>query len=214
MAGDDERMDRRRFFREGLGRLLGQVQKAAEPVARFAREMEKLESPPPSGTPAAPARPVTLPLLLRPPGALPEAEFAAACSRCGLCVKACPVECIRIDGAPGNNPASGFPHVIAEAKACVACEDLSCMKVCPTGALQLVPRATINMGRAVWGQGKCVRPDGDECTRCVEACPMGTAAIDVDGPEGIVVKDGCIGCGSCQHACPTTPRAIVVVPRR
>ncbi|MDR3221903.1 MAG: ferredoxin-type protein NapG, partial [Candidatus Accumulibacter sp.] len=29
---------------------------------------------------------------LRPPGALPEDEFLAACTRCGLCVRDCPYD--------------------------------------------------------------------------------------------------------------------------
>ena len=29
---------------------------------------------------------------LRPPGALPEADFLAACVRCGLCVRDCPYD--------------------------------------------------------------------------------------------------------------------------
>jgi ferredoxin-type protein NapG len=236
MAGDDDRMDRRRFFREGLGKLLGQVQKAAEPMARFAKEMEKLESgnasaasrpagsanapkdQPGSGTPlppyAAAARAVTLPLVLRPPGAIDEPGFSSTCTRCGLCVEACPVSAIKIDKAADLSAPTRVPHIIAEDKPCIVCDELACMNACPSGALTLVPRSDIDMGIAIWGQGKCVRPDGDDCRRCVDACPLGTAAIDIDGPEGIEVKAACVGCGSCQNVCPTTPRAIVVVPRK
>lgn len=214
---DDPRMDRRRFFREGLRGLFGKVEKATEPVQRFARELGKLDPPVPSPAPTpqapnasapGPARPVTLALPLRPPGALPEADFLAACTKCGECLKACPAQCIVTDESVGG----GFPAIVAERKPCVVCDSLACMEVCPTGALQVVPRFAIRMGKAVWGEGKCLRGDGDDCRLCLDVCPMGTAAIDVSAEGGIAVKDACTGCGQCQHVCPTTPRAIVVVP--
>ncbi|MCP4041391.1 MAG: ferredoxin-type protein NapG, partial [Gammaproteobacteria bacterium] len=31
-------------------------------------------------------------LAIRPPGALPEEDFLAACTRCGLCVRDCPYQ--------------------------------------------------------------------------------------------------------------------------
>lgn len=211
---DEDRIDRRRFFREGLFQLFGKVEKATEPVQRFAQEIAKLDKPAvpaavPGTVPAA--RPVTLSLVLRPPGALPEAAFLEACTRCGECVKACPAQCIVTDPAVG----AGAPHVIAERKPCVVCDSLACMSVCPTDALQVVPRMAIRMGRAVWGEGKCVRPDGEDCRKCIDVCPMGTSAIDV-GEDGVSIQvyDACVGCGQCQYVCPTTPRAIVVVPAK
>lgn len=214
VSEDDPRVNRRRFFREGLRQLLGKVEQAAEPVARFAKEFEKLEqmgSPPAASTPpSSPARPVTLPLVLRPPGALNEPDFLSTCSRCAKCVDACPVSCIVLD----PTAAGGAPHIVAERKACIVCDELSCMNVCPTGALQLLPRVLINMGRAVWGEGKCLRSDGQDCRICVDACPMGTAALAIEEDGRVEVREACTGCGTCQHVCPTTPRAIVIVPRR
>lgn len=210
---DEKPMDRRRFFREGLRHLFGQVEKAAAPVQRFAEEFAKLDQPANQPTPAEPKpapRPVTLPLVLRPPGAVPEASFLSTCSRCGDCVKACPAQCIVID----PNVGGGAPHIMAERAPCTVCEELACMNACPTGALQLVPRFAINMGKAVWGEGKCVRGDGDECTKCLDICPMGSAAIDLNEQGQVVVHQSCVGCGQCQYVCPTTPRAIVVVPTK
>ena len=34
--------------------------------------------------------------MLRPPGALPEAEFLGACLRCGLCVRDCPYDTLKL----------------------------------------------------------------------------------------------------------------------
>jgi ferredoxin-type protein NapG len=217
----EDQFDRRRFFREGLRRLIGHAEKAAEPIARFAKEMEKLEtaSTPPASSASVGAksasgkRPVTLPLVLRPPGALQEEEYLSACTRCGECIAACPAQCITVDHSAGGL-GKGAPHILAEAQPCVLCDSLACMHVCPTGALQVVPRLAIRMGKAVWGEGKCVRGDGEECRVCLETCPLGEAAISLSAEGRIEVHDACTGCGQCQYACPTTPRAIVVVPGR
>lgn len=207
-------MDRRRFFRAGLRHLLAKVDEATQPVQRFAKEMAKLDGPDEAGVASGPAkaeaRPVTLALPLRPPGAMAEEAFLSACTRCGECVKACPVGAIVTDGAV----ASGAPYILAERQPCTLCEPLACMTVCPTGALTFVPRAQIRMGRAHWGAGKCLRSGGDLCTLCVEACPVGTAALDVGADGEIEVYEACTGCGVCQSVCPTTPRAIVVTPLR
>ena len=41
------------------------------------------------------------PLILRPPGGLPEKEFLASCLKCGICVEACPYDAL-ILAAPGG----------------------------------------------------------------------------------------------------------------
>lgn len=88
------------------------------------------------------------------------------------------------------------------------------MKVCPTGALQSVPRHLINIGVAELRRDVCLRTDGEDCRICVEKCPIGEEAILIpaDGGDVEVKEDGCIGCGVCEMYCPTVPRAIVVKP--
>lgn len=138
------------------------------------------------------------------------------CSRCGKCVEACPAQCIRIE----EGVASGLPHIVARESPCVICTDLSCMKVCPTGALQLVDRATdIRMGTAVVNFDRCLRtaphtqPGDRECRVCVNQCPIGETALAID-PEGrLTVGSGCTGCGVCEWSCPTEPASIMVVPQ-
>ena len=53
---------------------------------------------------------------LRPPGALDEAEFLAACVRCGLCVRDCPPHNLKLsqfgDGV-GRDVAIGTPYFVA-----------------------------------------------------------------------------------------------------
>jgi ferredoxin-type protein NapG len=72
---------------------------------------------------------------LRPPGALDEAKFLAACIKCGQCVQVCPVEAIRLaDVSDGFG--TGVPYIDARAQACdFSCDALSCILACPTGAL-------------------------------------------------------------------------------
>lgn len=72
---------------------------------------------------------------LRPPGALDEAEFLAACIKCGQCVQVCPVEAVKLaDILDGFG--IGVPYIAARDQACdFSCDGLQCVLACPTGAL-------------------------------------------------------------------------------
>ena len=74
---------------------------------------------------------------IRPPGALAEDDFLAACVRCGLCVRDCPYNTLKLsDLANVTLPvATGTPYFTARAIPCEMCEDIPCVKACPTGAL-------------------------------------------------------------------------------
>jgi ferredoxin-type protein NapG len=126
-------------------------------------------------------------------------------------VQACPVSAIRLVWS-GDPLLNGKPAIEPEIQACVLCPDLSCMKACPTGALQPVARQEIRMGTAAVLPERCVRTTGEDCRICVEKCPVGPAAIDIpyEGAEVSVMPDACTGCGVCEMACPVQPRAIVV----
>ncbi len=71
---------------------------------------------------------------LRPPGALAESDFLSACVRCGLCVRACPYKTLKL-AEIGDGPAIGTPYFIARDVPCEMCDDIPCVKACPTGAL-------------------------------------------------------------------------------
>ena len=72
---------------------------------------------------------------VRPPGALQEKKFLAACIKCGQCVQVCPVEAIKladIDEGYGI----GVPYIDTREQACdFSCDGLQCVLACPTGAL-------------------------------------------------------------------------------
>ena len=54
---------------------------------------------------------------LRPPGALPEKDFLAACTRCGQCVQACPYDMLYLASLISPMEA-GTPYFIARDKPC------------------------------------------------------------------------------------------------
>ena len=156
----------------------------------------------------------TLPrTLLRPPGAIPEAEFLEVCHRCGKCVEVCPADAIKLYACDDDH-LNGTPVIDPDIAACVICDDLACMNVCPSGALVLVDSPhSIRMGLAVMNHSVCVRSQGEDCTKCIDLCPLGESAIRLDAAGKVEVLDpGCVGCGVCQFHCPTEPKAIIITP--
>ncbi len=72
---------------------------------------------------------------LRPPGALNEQDFLAACIKCGQCVQVCPVEAIKLADLT-DGLGVGVPHIDPRDQACdFSCDGLQCVLACPTGAL-------------------------------------------------------------------------------
>ena len=187
---------RRGFFKEALNQLM-------QPVAEFlddtVSEHVPVETPSRSN-------------LLRPPGALPEAEFLETCHRCGNCVKNCPANAIfPLESALPD--LANTPYIDPEEQPCVICDSLACMYVCPSGALQPVYAEDIKIGLAVFNSETCLRTKEIACTYCIDTCPIGEGAIHLT-TDGVVevIESGCTGCGVCQYACPTAPKSIVVEP--
>ncbi len=93
---------------------------------------------------------------LRPPGAIPEDAFLAACIKCGQCVQVCPVEAIKLgDGDEGYG--LGVPYIDARAQACdFSCDAVQCVLACPTGALthEIATKEEVDIGFA-----RLARPD-------------------------------------------------------
>jgi ferredoxin len=71
-------------------------------------------------------------------------------------------------------------------------------------------RSHIHMGHAIWKKNLCVRTvNGDNCTACIRKCPV--QAIHLVQGFPVVDKASCIGCGACEHVCPSRPMPAIFV---
>src|SRR3954468_19461690 len=70
----------------------------------------------------------------RPPGALPEIGFLAACTRCGACGDVCPPHAI-VKVLPDGGVAAGRPYFDPSVQPCMACPTMPCASACPPPAL-------------------------------------------------------------------------------
>ena len=162
------------------------------------------------------------PFAIRPPGALAEADFNARCIKCGQCVDACPYDTLQLATAESGVPI-GTPYFIPRETPCYMCEDIPCVPVCPTGALDhaLENIDESHMGLAVIDIENCLSWQGLRCEICFRECPVQGQAITVEHHPRRVSKhamfvplvhsDACTGCGICEKACPTQKAAIRVL---
>jgi ferredoxin-type protein NapG len=162
---------------------------------------------------------------LRPPGALPEKNFLAACVRCGLCARDCPYDTLKLSDV-SDGPSLGTPFFNARTVPCELCEDIPCVAACPTGALSksLTDIRDAKMGVAVLvGHETCLNHLGLRCDVCYRVCPLIGEAISLDRQHNertgkhtrflpIVHTDKCTGCGKCEKACVLDEAAIKVLP--
>jgi ferredoxin-type protein NapG len=146
----------------------------------------------------------------RPPGAAPEVEFLALCTRCGDCVDVCPPHAIRT-APPSAGLAAGTPILEPDVTACVMCVDMPCTRSCETGALR-VPAGgwnDIRLGVLELDTERCITFHGSACGVCARACPVGAEALALDEQGRPVLKpEGCVGCGVCVTSCVTIPSSL------
>lgn len=162
---------------------------------------------------------------IRPPGAGSEDDFQSACIRCGLCVRDCPVDILKL-ATPDVPVATGTPFFVARLKPCEMCEDIPCVKACPTGALdhQLKDITKAKMGLAVLVDHEtCLNFLGMRCDVCYRVCPAIDKAITLDVQHNertgrhamflpTVHSEFCTGCGKCEASCVLEVAAIKVYP--
>lgn len=163
---------------------------------------------------------------LRPPGALPEADFLAACLRCGLCVRDCPYGTLSLAQLGEDSAATGTPFFTARDVPCEMCDDIPCVRACPSGALDptLSEIDNARMGVAVLiDQEHCLNFLGLRCDVCYRVCPAIDTAITLEQAHNVrtghhamfiptVHADGCTGCGKCEASCVLPEAAIKVLP--
>jgi len=162
------------------------------------------------------------PFAIRPPGALAEADFNARCIKCGQCVAACPYDTLKLATADSGIPI-GTPYFIPRETPCYMCEDIPCVPVCPTGALDhaLENIDDARMGLAVIDIENCLSWQGLRCEICFRECPVQNRAISIEHHPRRISKHAmfvplvhsaaCTGCGICEQACPTQKAAIRIV---
>ena len=164
-------------------------------------------------------------MAIRPPGALPEEEFLGACIRCGLCVRDCPYDILKL-GQLGDEVTAGTPYFTARTGPCEMCEDIPCIPACPTNALDhdLVDINNSRMGLAVVvDQETCIAFLGLRCEVCFNVCPIRGDAITLDYKHNVrsgkhalflpvVHSEACTGCGLCEKACILEEAAIRILP--
>jgi len=185
------------------------------------------------------------PLVLRPPGALPEKDFLTACIKCGLCAEACVNRDTNIDTVTGEQREGtlkmakggdsvliGTPYFVPVEVPCYMCEEIPCVPVCPSGALDMTSllnekkELDINkssMGLAVVHKESCIAFGGIQCDVCYRACPLMGKAIVLEKTvneftgkhanlKPVVNGDYCTGCGICENVCVVEKAAIFVLP--
>ena len=160
----------------------------------------------PVSLPGVPERPAAV----LPPGAVDRKAFNVKCVACGLCITNCKGNCL---SASTNLKRFGQPEMDFRRGYCLLGCNYSCGHVCPTGAINWIPRLArknVHMGHAIWKKDICIRTtDGVQCTACSRKCPVGAIHI-VDGFP-VVDKTVCIGCGACEHVCPARPMPAIFV---
>jgi ferredoxin-type protein NapG len=186
------------------------------------------------------------PLTLRPPAAIAEQDFLKTCIKCGLCAEACVNRPQNRDKEGNQLPGTlkmakaqdsvtiGTPFFVPREVPCYMCDDIPCVPVCPTGALDITkvtnPKTNeldfkmMDMGVAVVDVHSCIAFWGLQCDACYRACPLLDEAIRLEYNrnsrtgkhaflEPVINPDICTGCGLCEKACVTEKPAIFVQPR-
>ena len=160
----------------------------------------------------------TDPLLIRPPGALPEQEFLRRCVKCGECMKVCLTNGLHPTLAEAGLEGLWTPLLVPRLGYCEYSCNL-CSQVCPTGAIRPVTveeKQKIHIGMAFVDRNRCIPyAFGRNCIVCEEHCPtpqkaitfIEEKAVDEKGASFILLKpmvspELCIGCGICENKCP------------
>ncbi|MBA4312778.1 MAG: hypothetical protein C0417_09130 [Chlorobiaceae bacterium] len=152
-----------------------------------------------------------------PPGSESIEHYSTYCTACHLCVSECPTRVLYPAFTEYGMVGIFQPKMNYDASYCNY-ECTTCGDVCPTGAilpLSIEKKKLVQIGKTVFIKDDCVVvAKKKDCAACSEHCP--TKAVYTVPYEGKLKlpelnNDICVGCGACEHACPTTPRKAIYV---
>lgn len=152
-----------------------------------------------------------------PPGSRSIAHYSGLCTACHLCVSACPTQVLYPSFLDYGVAEIFQPKMNYDASYCNY-DCVICTQICPSGAILPVnveDKKLIQIGKTFFFKDDCVVvTNKKDCSACSEHCP--TKAVYMIPFEGKlrlpeVNNDLCIGCGACEHACPTTPRKAIYI---
>lgn len=172
--------------------------------------------------------------LLRPPGALAEPAFLAACIRCYRCQDACEPGAIQFY-TETDGDLFHTPYVDPARAGCTLCN--KCGPACPTGALlSFNEMSDVDMGSVELREDLCLSYKAREvrekqalltqigrtpmdveavaerrgpCGECYTFCPLRNRAIKLEPGaflSPLVFPEHCVGCGLCEEICRTVVR--------
>jgi len=155
--------------------------------------------------------------LIRPPGAVDEAEFLLLCTKCGDCMNACPYGSIKKTSSKSGS-AGNTPVIIPSEKPCYLCDDFPCIKACTTRALvPVADKREVRMGKAYIDLTLCYNggeDSGKMYPMCVLKCPLSGEAIATEDSRPVVDHEKCVGCGVCENACLAINNQVAIRVRR
>ncbi len=170
---------------------------------------------------------------ITPPGSQDARHMSSRCVACQLCVSACPNNVL----VPSSRLATLLqPEMTFERGYCRP-ECVECSEVCPSGAIERITAAdktAISVGNAYYDRELCVvTRDGVPCTECERHCPTRAITLVPIDPEAAAAAQAaprnpwerrppvpkiptidttlCIGCGACEHLCPSRPLSAIRV---
>jgi polyferredoxin/ferredoxin len=133
------------------------------------------------------------PEVIRPPGALAEADFLRRCLKCGQCMRICPTNIIQPAGLEAGMEGIWTPRLnfrIGTSGCQLNC--VACSLMCPTAAIRPISldekrgrngfaaTGPIRIGAAFVDYGRCLPWAMDKpCIVCQENCPVSPKAIFV-----------------------------------
>jgi ferredoxin len=151
-----------------------------------------------------------------PPGSQGRERFNSLCTACHLCVSSCPTHVLQPSYFEYGLQGLMQPKMDFYTNYCNF-ECTICTEICPSGALlplALEEKKLSQLGKSNFVKENCVvytrKTDRGACS---EHCP--TKAVKMVPYEGHLMipevhNEVCVGCGACEHACPTEPKSIYI----